>query len=285
MHVNAEKCKAITFTRSRSPIVHGYMLNLSPLQRVNRIKDLGVLLDSKLRFHEHVSVTISRANAMVGFLRRNTAHFDDVYALKSLYCAFVRSVLEYAVQVWAPYHAVHIQRIERVQKRFVRYALRGLPWNDPTNLPPYEQRCALIGMQTLESRRLMLQRIFIFDVLTDKIDCSYLLRNVSLHAPSRQLRHHRVLAMPNHRTIYGQNNPLDACCRVFNEERCISKKCIVSRVSIGYWFARSLNACEEWPPYYDSSVQRINSIQRKYVFRNLPLSAHRYDDRLTFIGL
>ena len=135
-----------------------------------------------------------------------------MYALKSLYCSLIRSVLEYAVQVWAPHHAIHVQRIERVQKRFVWYA-----WYNPSSLPPYEQRCALIGLQTLESRRLMLQRLYIFDILTGNIDCSNLLQNVRLQAPARQLRHQQFLWIPSHRTNYGQHNPLDACCRAFNQ--------------------------------------------------------------------
>lgn len=184
--MNAAKCKVITFARCQSTVTFDYGLNNISLERVTSIKDLGVTLDSKLRFNEHISMTTAKANAMLGFLRRNTAHFDDVHALKSLYCAVVRSVLEYGVQIWAPYHAVHIARIERVQKRFIRYALRRLPWNDPVNLPPYEHRCALLKIQPLSSRRVMLQRLFVFDVIMCNIDCSSILENVRFHAPARQ---------------------------------------------------------------------------------------------------
>lgn len=187
MQMNVSKCKVITFTRRQSIISFDYSLDNTSLEKVRTIKDLGVTLDSKLRFNEHISVTTAKANAMLGFLRRNTSQFDNVYALKSLYCALVRSILEYGVQIWAPYHAVHIERIERVQKRFLRFALRGLPWNDPVNLPPYENRCALIGLQPLASRRVMLQRLFTFDVIRNNIDCSSLLENVRLHVPIRQL--------------------------------------------------------------------------------------------------
>lgn len=150
-------------------------------------------------------------------VRRNTAQFDNVYALKALYCALVRSVLEYGVQVWAPYYDVNVNRIENVQKRFIRYALRNLPWNDPVQLPPYEQRCALISLQPLASRRIMLQRLFIFDVIKGNINCTSLLENVRLYAPTRQLRNRQLLWIPGHRTNYGLFNPLDCCCRLFNQ--------------------------------------------------------------------
>lgn len=186
------------------------------LQRVYSIKDLGITLDSKLKFNEHISKTIAKANSMLGFLRRNTADFDDIYALKALYCSLVRSGLEYGVQIWAPYRGVHELRIENVQKRFVRFALRRLPWIDARNLPPYEHRCALIGLQTLTERQTFLRRMFIFDMLTNRIDCSCLLQRISFRAPNRQLRVASLLWIPGHRTDYGRNNPLDRSCELFN---------------------------------------------------------------------
>lgn len=217
MQANAAKCKVITLTRSHSPIIFDYSMNQSPLERVNAIKDLGLILDSKLRFNEHISMTVAKANSMLGFLRRNTAQFDDVYALKVLYCSMVRSVLEYGVQIWAPYHAVHVLRIERIQKQFIKFALRRLPWTNPDSLPPYEHRCALIGLQTLTNRRVFLQRMFIFDMISNHIDCSCLLGNINFHTPARRLRNYYFLWTPGHRTAYGYNNPLDRCCRLFND--------------------------------------------------------------------
>lgn len=215
--MNVSKCNTITFTRRQSSTMFDYVLVNTPLNRVTSIKDLGVVLDSKLRFTNHIAVTTAKAYAMLGFLRRNTANFDNVHALKSLYCALVRSVLEYGIQVWAPHHNVHINRIENVQKRFIRYALRNLPWNDPVQLPPYEQRCALIRLQPLASRRVMLQRLFVFDIIQSNIDCSSLLEHVRLHAPVRQVRNRQLLWIPGHRTDYGQFNPLDFCCRLLND--------------------------------------------------------------------
>ncbi|KAL1403858.1 hypothetical protein pipiens_019177, partial [Culex pipiens pipiens] len=63
-----------------------------------------VTVDRKMKFNEHIALTTGKAFAMLGFLKRNTAHFDDPFALKVLYASLVRSVLEYAAVVWAPYH-------------------------------------------------------------------------------------------------------------------------------------------------------------------------------------
>ena len=134
-------------------MMYDYRMSQASINRVNTVKDLGILLDAKLSFAQHISATTAKAYAVLGFIKRNTQQFNDIYCLKSLFSALVRSILEYG----APYHAVHINRIERIQRQFLRFALRMLPWNDPVRLPRYEHRCSLIQLQTLTSRRTMLQ--------------------------------------------------------------------------------------------------------------------------------
>lgn len=192
------------------------MVGSERIECVDSIRDLGVTVDSKLRFNEHVSLTTAKAFAALGFVRRTTNYFKDVYALKSLYCSLVRSILEYAVCVWSPHHTTQIVRLERVQRSFIRYALRQLPWSDPVNLPEYPARCRLIDIETLASRRNNLQRLFVFDLLKGNLDCSSLLDNVPFYAPNRHLRERDLLLIRRHRTSYGFNNPLSKCLRLFN---------------------------------------------------------------------
>ncbi|XP_038106746.1 uncharacterized protein LOC119766336 [Culex quinquefasciatus] len=160
MKVHVKKCKVISFSRSRNPLRFDYTMGDGcPLDRVNSIRDLGVTVDRKMKFNEHIALITGKAFAMLGFLKRNTAHFDDPFALKVLYASLVRSVLEYAAVVWAPYHVTLAARIERVQRAFVRFALRKLPWNNPLILPSYEGRCLLFRLQSLAERRTLMQRL------------------------------------------------------------------------------------------------------------------------------
>jgi hypothetical protein len=57
--------------------------------------------------------------------------------------------------VWNPFYDVRVDRVERVQSRFIRYALRGLGWTGMHDLPlpPYEDRCAFLHLDTLTKRR------------------------------------------------------------------------------------------------------------------------------------
>lgn len=216
MRVNSGKCKIISFTRSSTPLVHQYTIGTIVLERVQFICDLGVTIDSKLRFNRHISTITAKAWSILGFIRRHAAEFTDIHALKTLFCALVRSNLEYAAPVWTPYHLTYSLQIERIQKCFLRFALRNLPWRDPLNLPSYPDRCQLIDLETLAERRIKSQQVFIFDVITGGLDCSTLLAEMPFHVPPRMLRNAPFLAAPVHRTSYGYNNPLSASIRAFN---------------------------------------------------------------------
>ncbi len=73
----------------------------------------------------------------LGFIKRFGKEFNDPYVHKVLYCTYVRSILEFACNVWSSYFQNSIDRVERIQRNFTRFALRYLNWNDPINLPPF----------------------------------------------------------------------------------------------------------------------------------------------------
>lgn len=117
LELNLNKCFVLTFSRkAMNTIVYNYELNNCAISRCNEMKDLGVIFDSKLTFSKHVDYIVSKAFAMIGFIRRNTSEFKDPFTLKSLYISLVRSRLEYCSLIWSPYYDIHSNRIERVQK-------------------------------------------------------------------------------------------------------------------------------------------------------------------------
>lgn len=56
MCLNLSKCKAMTFSRLSNIFVNEYSVAGHELERVEVIRDLGVLFDSKLTFVRHMSV-------------------------------------------------------------------------------------------------------------------------------------------------------------------------------------------------------------------------------------
>jgi hypothetical protein len=104
------------------------------LDQVSSINDLEVIRDEKMNFSEHVDVMVGKAFTMLGFIRRLSF---DPYTLKTLDTSLVRPKLEYASCVWSPFYDVHVEKVECVQRQFIRYALYSLGWTDTYDLPPY----------------------------------------------------------------------------------------------------------------------------------------------------
>lgn len=206
--VSVAKCLVITFHRSKCPIAFDYCIDGNVLERVDQVSDLGVVLDAKLTFNHHITSIITKATRQLGFITKVSRDFTDPHCLKALYCALVRPILENAAVVWTPYHLSWIIRIERVQRRFIRIALRDLPWRDPQNLPPYGERCRLLGLDTLQRRRQFQQATFVANILTGEIDASALLSRIEFRAIGRQLRSSSLLMTRFHRTSYGFHEPL-----------------------------------------------------------------------------
>jgi hypothetical protein len=130
VELNVGKCKSITLSRLRHPIEFSYMLGGTILDRVDSIINLAVIMGSKMSYTGHVDVTVGRALAMLRFVKRLSCEFRDPYTLKTIYVSFVHPKLEYASYVWRPFYGAHIDRIKRLQKKLVSYALRGLGWMD-----------------------------------------------------------------------------------------------------------------------------------------------------------
>jgi hypothetical protein len=61
------------------------MLAGTVLDRVCSINVLGVIMDEKINFSEHVDVMVGKAFEMLQFIKRVSSEFRDRYTLKSLY--------------------------------------------------------------------------------------------------------------------------------------------------------------------------------------------------------
>jgi hypothetical protein len=153
-----------------------------------------------MSFTGHIDVTVGKALAMLGFVKRLSCELRDPYTLKTLYVSVVRPKLEYASCVWRPFYGAHIDRIQRVQRKFVRYALRGLGWTDMCDLPPYVDRSAFIRLETLAERRANACVMFVFDILSGRVNSSNLLSLISINAPWYHTRSDDFLRVDFHRT-------------------------------------------------------------------------------------
>lgn len=224
--LNVKKCFCMTYSRKTSPMKFVYSINDVALVRLTEVRDLGVVFDSRLLFERHIEIKIAKAYSMLGFVKRICVDFTNLAALRSIYCAHVRSHLEFASVVWSPHYRSYCDRIESIQKKFIIYALRNLVVRNNFALPPYLERCVRLNLETLERRRVNASIFLMFDLLMGFIDAPNLLSLVDFYAPRRRLRETSLLRPCYHRTDYGRNEPMIRMCNLFNKVDYLFDFCI-----------------------------------------------------------
>ena len=101
LKLNASKCMVMSFGRN---VEKNYTYNIlensqiKPLTRTDQIKDLGILLDERLTFSDHINDKINKAFSMLGIIKRNFKHLT-IQSFIMLYKNMVRSHLDYCSSV------------------------------------------------------------------------------------------------------------------------------------------------------------------------------------------
>lgn len=195
---NKNKCKMITFTRKRHPINYNYNLFDIPLEKTNDIRDLGLILDSKLDFHIHVTATCKKASKLLGFVIRTAGQFDNIRVAKILYSAYVRSKLEYGAIIWDPYEEKYVLMIEKIQRKFARWVYKKTYGYYPF-LYPSLFVAGMVDLETLRFRRIMSTITFYLAIIHGKIDSPQTIRQVGLRVPTRIPRDESGMVEPRRR--------------------------------------------------------------------------------------
>ena len=93
LKLNISKCKVLSITRGTAQD-NAYRLNTlgdtCNLEKVEKMKDLGVIVDEKLKFYDHIHERVNKAYSMLlGIIKRNFKYMDKVAFL----CLYKGSVV------------------------------------------------------------------------------------------------------------------------------------------------------------------------------------------------
>ena len=140
---NVSKCSILHLGRNN--IKENYKLHQHYLSNSHTEKDLGVHIDEDLKFRRQAAYAVSKANQILGAIRRAFVHMD-AKTLPLLYKSLVRPHLEYANIIWGPFNKADQVLVERVQRRATRLipSLRDLS---------YENRMRKLKLPSLMYRR------------------------------------------------------------------------------------------------------------------------------------
>ena len=161
---NETKCKVMHFGYGNQHKT--YLLNGHTLQTTDNEKDLGVIVDSKLKFHIHTAAACKKANQMLGLVKKAYTSRDASMTCL-LYKAIVRPHLEYGNTIWGPFFKEDMLRVERVQRRATKL-INGL--RDKT----YGERLRVLQLPSLTYRRRRGDMIWTYKILNGlvRVDAS-----------------------------------------------------------------------------------------------------------------
>ena len=126
------------------------------INHVKQIRDLGVQVDSKLKFSTHIAKIVSTAKQRTSLLFRAFLTRDAKYLLMA-YKSYILPLLEYCSPIWSPHSVDDILMLESAQRSFTK-RIPGL--EDMA----YEARLKVLGLITLERRRLHFDLVFLQDI-------------------------------------------------------------------------------------------------------------------------
>ena len=157
MPFNISKCKFLHLGRSAPD--HTYQLCNQTIEQVTEEKDLGVIIDNQMKYHQHVSFATSKAMRMVGFVRKTFCSIP-IETFLSLYNKLVRPHMEYGNVIWGPFYMLDQNKIENLQRAATRLvqSMKHLT---------YEQRIHELKLPTLKHRRQRGDMICVYSLLNN----------------------------------------------------------------------------------------------------------------------
>jgi hypothetical protein len=86
-------------SRNIEPSIINLNIRNNPIGQVQIHKHLGLLMNHKATWHDHIQAIINKANRRLGILKKMKYTLDRT-TLKTIYVSYIRSTLEYGDLVW-----------------------------------------------------------------------------------------------------------------------------------------------------------------------------------------
>jgi hypothetical protein len=164
MKFNPGKCKVLCISTKKDSPQRKYSFCNTELEQVESVAYLGITLNNKMKFSEHVSNTASKASKLLGMARRNFWNCPK-HVRETVYKTMVRPKLEYACEAWDPHYKKEIKTLEKVQRKGARFCLQNYaPLASVTGM------LDTLGWKTLEERRVESRLTMMYKISHNLVD-------------------------------------------------------------------------------------------------------------------
>ena len=164
MNFNTLKCHLLTITHKPKPSEFTYTIANQPISRVDSHPYLGVTIDAKLSWTKQHSIQICQDT----WLLKRTLYPAKPKVKEAAYNMLVRQKLEYGAIAWNPHTQNNIDTLEKIHRSAARFVV-----HDHCRTTSVTHIQSKLGWQTLETRRLQHQLVFLYKI-------KYNLLNISL---------------------------------------------------------------------------------------------------------
>ena len=132
LSINTDKTSSFLVTnRSLPDSLPNVYINGIPLQSSSVIKYLGIHIDNKLKFDNHIQAICSKVSRSIGVLSK-LRKFLPFNAMRSLYHTLIYPYLIYCNLSWGNTFQSHLKPLEILQKRAIR-VINGLQFRAHTS--------------------------------------------------------------------------------------------------------------------------------------------------------
>jgi hypothetical protein len=148
MRLNPKKCKDMVITFLKYKLIENdIFIGGDVVERVSSFKLLGVWLANNLSWDIHVDKILKKANSRIYALRLLKKAGLSPLNIVHIYCAVIRSQLEYASPVWSALPKTLSDLIESVPKRALKIAYPTLSYHS------YDEALQKSNIKLLSTRR------------------------------------------------------------------------------------------------------------------------------------
>ena len=200
MKANANKfqCMFLNSNPFSSDVHQTLCINNSVLNSQQSIKLLGVHIDRKLSFTEHVNHITSKASRQVNVLRHLSTYLDSK-SKHNMYVSFIKSNFLYCSNVWYFCGRLNLRKMVKLEKRCLRFI-----YND--YISTYN---SMLQMYNMDGIHVTLFKNILTEVFKclNEINPTYLCERFAVKSVPYNLRNDMLCIIPLARTVrHGQNN-------------------------------------------------------------------------------
>ena len=109
--VNVKKTHFMIFQRSRmKPVSAQISLRNENIKQTNSIKFLGIIVDNKLNWHEHIIYIKNKVSRAIGIIYK-ARKYANKQTVKQMYYTFVFPYLIYCCEIWGNTSQIHLDSL------------------------------------------------------------------------------------------------------------------------------------------------------------------------------